>query len=668
MKQLAYKICLEWYLPGVVWPDEDLRNGVLYLKNQSIGSVKAMAERISILLAVLTAFIVFGGPVNGDITVNPGDRIQKAIDSAAPGETILVQSGSYNESLVVEKSLILLGADTGSGQPQLRSIEGPAITLKAKGVTIEGFAVKSLSSGRKSAGILVHSNDNVIRNNTVSGNGNAGIVLDKGINNSISGNVVQGNGNEGIYLKNSSRNRLEGNRVMENGYGLKLEDSHTNKISGNFFQNNKFEAISLWASHSNLIEGNYVQDNEQGLVMEKSRSNLVKLNDILGNEKGISIISQESSAAISAKGKGVFISYNATPSGPLTYSNNSIYLNNLSNSENAYDDGLNRWDNGLIGNNYSDFNDPEEGCRGTMVCAASYPIPGGRSIDEYPQASPVLEPGLTTGRGGVSMQLAGTSFLPGEEMSLSYTTPESSEAWVGLQSRGLVEENASQDLFLGMNTSGEISLTAPQDTGSYQLVMHDANSTAIISLPFNVSTPWIKASPSSVSACEEITVSFQGARGGEKDWIGMYRADSSDALSSQSLNRREKGVVTFTAEEAGSYVFKLFATGETTPLAASNQVEVKANSGHKLVAEPSQVGPGGLVTVTYWGAAPASVIGMYGITRPDKFDSGKRSTGGKSCGSMVWQLPSQPGQYDFRMFGDDVNRPILAYSNVVTVA
>jgi len=95
---------------------------------------------------------------------------------------------------------------------------------------------------------------------------------------------------------------------------------------------------------------------------------------------------------------------------------------------------------------------------------------------------------------------------------------------------------------------------------------------------------------------------------------------------------------------------------------------VKANSGHKMVAEPSQVAPGGTVTVTYWGAGPASVIGMYGITSPDKFDSGKKSTGGKSCGSMVWQLPYKPGQYDFRLFGDDVNRPILAYSNVVTVA
>ncbi|MFA7374751.1 MAG: NosD domain-containing protein, partial [Methanothrix soehngenii] len=494
-----------------------------------------MAEKGSILLAVSLAFILFTGPVNGDINVHSGDRIQKAIDSAAPGEIILVSSGSYNESLVVDKSLVLRGIDTGRGQPQAQSDEGPAIILLAKGVTIEGFAIKSQSSGRESAGILIQSNDNLIMDNLVHGCGNAGVVLSQAINNTILGNLIEGNGNEGIYLKNSSRNRLEGNRIRDNRYGLRLEDSHTNKIVGNLLQNNEFEAMYLEASHSNLIEGNLVEDNEMGLVMKKSRSNLVYKNDIQGNEKGISLTSQESSIAVSTKGKGVFISYNATPSGAIISSNNTIYLNNLSNEANAYDDGLNRWDDGLIGNNYSDFNDPEEGCRGRTICATSYSIPGGPSIDEHPQASPIREPGLVSNMGGAFMQLSGTSFLPGGEMRLNYTTPAGIDAWLGLQSIALDEENLAQDLYLGENISGDILLTAPYMEGSFKLVMHDSNATAVISLPFNVSSPQISASPSSVLTCEKITVSFQGARGGEKDWIGMYRSESSNALSSQSL-------------------------------------------------------------------------------------------------------------------------------------
>jgi len=48
-------------------------------KISSIGGVKAMAEKGSILLAVSLAFILFMSLANGDITIHSGDRIQKAI-------------------------------------------------------------------------------------------------------------------------------------------------------------------------------------------------------------------------------------------------------------------------------------------------------------------------------------------------------------------------------------------------------------------------------------------------------------------------------------------------------------------------------------------------------------------------------------------------------------
>ena len=218
---LPYKICLKTQMQKAA------EEWHFISKNLFIGSMKAMAQKLSILLAVMLAFILCAGLANAAIPVKPGEKIQNAIDAADPGDTIIVESGTYIESLMVNKSIILRGIDTGSGIPLIESEDGPAITLKADGITIEGFWARSVSSWKEDAGILIQSNDNVIKNNLVKGNGNAGMVLNRCINNSISGNIVQGNGNEGIYLKNSSRNRLEGNRIMENGYGLKLEDSHT---------------------------------------------------------------------------------------------------------------------------------------------------------------------------------------------------------------------------------------------------------------------------------------------------------------------------------------------------------------------------------------------------------------------------------------------------------
>ena len=103
----------------------------------------------------------------------------------------------------------------------------------------------------------------------------------------------------------------------------------------------------------------------------------------------------------------------------------------------------------------------------------------------------------------------------------------------------------------------------------------------------------------------------------------MYRSGSPDTsyINRQYLDGKENGSMILTPPIRGSYEFRMFENNSYTRLAASNSVTVRAYNGTKVEATPTHVAPGGTVTVTYWGA-PASgsgVIGMYGMTRPDKF-------------------------------------------------
>jgi len=176
--------------------------------------MKAMPEKIAALIAV--TLLLIAGFASATVAVKPGDRIQAAIDAAKACDRIEVYSGTYQESLVVNKPLLLKGIDSGSGLPHVWTENGPAITLKADGIVLEGFWATSTSGWTDDAGILVLSNHNIIRNNIASDNGNVGMLLQECHDNTITGNVAMANSREGLSLKNCSRNVLQGNQVSKN--------------------------------------------------------------------------------------------------------------------------------------------------------------------------------------------------------------------------------------------------------------------------------------------------------------------------------------------------------------------------------------------------------------------------------------------------------------------
>ena len=66
--------------------------------------------------------------------------IQAALDAASPGDRIVVESGIYNESLLIGKRVNLYGLDTGQGGPVLAPESGRVI-LAANGAVLRGFEI-----------------------------------------------------------------------------------------------------------------------------------------------------------------------------------------------------------------------------------------------------------------------------------------------------------------------------------------------------------------------------------------------------------------------------------------------------------------------------------------------------------------------------------------------
>ncbi len=157
--------------------------------------------------------------------------IQKAINdvNTTAGDTIQVNSGTYHENVVVNRSIVLKGVNTGSGLPVVDGSGGNiAITISASGVTLQGFTATDATYG-----IYVMSNNNIITGNTANNNIKDGIVIHSSNQNSLTDNTANNNGvtgdkdDNGILLENSNNNTLSGNTVKNNNYGngIKLDSS-----------------------------------------------------------------------------------------------------------------------------------------------------------------------------------------------------------------------------------------------------------------------------------------------------------------------------------------------------------------------------------------------------------------------------------------------------------
>lgn len=213
----------------------------------------------------------------GTITVCPSgcdySSPKAAVFAAREGDVVEMMSGRYYDHLKIDKKIVLLGVDSGGGMPILDATGyASPLTVSADGVVVVGMRL--MNGGPGSAGILVLSSENVIKDNDASNN-YVGIRLVGSKNSTVRGNVASGN--------------LE--------YGIMLEGSI----------------------------GNFVVDN---LMMKN------------------------------------FIA-------------------------NAFDDGVNSWDDGLVGNRYGDFDEPGEGCADAdldRICDAGRPIPGGSNFDRFPLA------------------------------------------------------------------------------------------------------------------------------------------------------------------------------------------------------------------------------------------------------------------------------------------
>ena len=184
------------------------------------------------------------------------------------------------------------------------------------------------------------------------------------------------------------------------------------------------------------------------------------------------------------------------------------------------------------------------------------------------------------------------------------------------------------------------------------------------------------ATPATVNAGANITVNWTAPAGHSlADWVGLYRTGTADTafLSYQYLSAANSGTMNFAAPVTpGGYEFRCFLNNGFTRVVTSNAINVSSSgSAVTVLATPSSVGPGAVVTVNWTSGAVRAAndwIGLYAQGAADtNFISFQYIGAPGNAGSKTFTMPARNGTYEFRYFLTD-SYSKAGTSNAVTLS
>jgi parallel beta-helix repeat protein len=224
-----------------------------------------------VLISMLIILLYCGNGSAVTLEVGQGKTyvtIQSAVDSANPGDVVVVNEGVYSENVIIKKSGISI---SGNNREKV-IIEGKKASSgininQANNVRISGLTIRnSGTSGQFDAGVTIYSaKDNVVSDMVLINNLVGVSIYSDSNNNVIAGNEIRSNSNNGILIHSSSNNRIYGNNIQENKIGIYVDQSKDNMIySNNFISNSNEQAYDNGGQNSwdDGKSGNYWNDHK----------------------------------------------------------------------------------------------------------------------------------------------------------------------------------------------------------------------------------------------------------------------------------------------------------------------------------------------------------------------------------------------------------------------
>src|SRR5215217_6108008 len=287
-----------------------LKEGGLLMR-RTIVLLATMALTVLVASGVALATAIGSAGAQSSV-VGPAESIQKAINAAHPGDTIVVR-GVHREDVVIRKdgiklrgeddAVIEVPARAKADSPCSKAFGPGAICIfgdvniktgkltgqrqRVSDVSVSGFTIRGFNSEFILEGKFARNATFV--GNRITGNFANGIAFDKSVNTTIAKNHVA---EVGILVEASSRTTVVGNDLIDDLFGVILIDSTGTKILSNDITDSTASGMLILGSPGPKIVSNDIsRPGEAGIAIfgPERASNVGKVvgNRISGGAWGI---------------------------------------------------------------------------------------------------------------------------------------------------------------------------------------------------------------------------------------------------------------------------------------------------------------------------------------------------------------------------------------------
>src|SRR5215212_3187087 len=229
---------------------------------RTIALLTTMALTLLAAGGVALAVTKFGSAGPQSSIVGPGESIQKAVNAADPGDTIVVR-GVHREDVIIRKNGIKLRGEDDAvieapprakadspcskafgptaicvlGDVNLKTLEltGPRV----RDVSVSGFTIRGFKDKDTFVIVVSGARNTTVVGNRAIGNVAGGIIAFRSVNTTVAKNHVIGSPETdpetdapGIWVITSSRTTFVGNNISGAAFGITVFDAHRGFFAG----------------------------------------------------------------------------------------------------------------------------------------------------------------------------------------------------------------------------------------------------------------------------------------------------------------------------------------------------------------------------------------------------------------------------------------------------